>query len=65
MDLNVVVMLWVVCAIAGGFAAQWRGGSRTQTEGFVLGLLLGPIGLLLILLWPGKPEVSQPDQTSR
>lgn len=60
MDLNIVVMLWVVCAIAGGFAAQWRGGSRTQTEGFVLGLLLGPIGLALILLWPGKAP-SQPE----
>lgn len=43
----VVVVLWIVCAVAGALLAQERTGEAAG--GFLLGFLLGPIGLLIIL----------------
>ena len=62
MDSNTVVLVWVACAIAGLLLAEHR--NRGKVEGFLLGLICGPLGLLVMLAWPGKPS-SPPDRTSR
>jgi hypothetical protein len=54
MGTEAFVLIAVVCGIAGLLLAPHR--NRTPVEGFLLGLLLGPLGVLLILAWPGKTE---------
>lgn len=55
---EIAVGIAVICAIAGLILAPHR--YRTPVEGFLLGGLFGPIGLLVILLWPGKkPDVAE------
>jgi hypothetical protein len=45
--LLIVGGFWIVCGIASLFIAQSRGGAGS--DAFVVGLLLGPIGILLAL----------------
>lgn len=44
-----VFLLWLVCPIVGLIAGQSRGLGEL---GFVLGLLLGPFGPIIVLLMP-------------
>ena len=53
-----MLLLWAVFGILGAVLAEYR--RRTVVEGALLGLLLGPIGVLIVLLWPGKK--TKPDQ---
>ena len=58
MDTNTLVVAAVAFAILGAALAEYR--RRTILEGALLGLLLGPIGVLIVLLWPGKKEADEP-----
>jgi len=64
MDSNVLLLIWVLCGFFGAAVAEKR--NRTLVEGALLGLLLGPIGVLIVLLWPGKKDeaTSPSDQPS-
>lgn len=42
-----LLLLWIICAFLGGFVAEMRGGSAWG--GFFLGLLLGPIGVIIAI----------------
>ena len=55
---TVVGVVAVACAIAGGYVGRTKG---RESQGFFLGLLLGPLGLLAIV---GMAPVPQPDTTS-
>jgi len=46
-------LIWVVCAIAGASIASSKGNSGCV--GFLLGFLLGPIGLVIAAVWPSSP----------
>ena len=54
MNTESLLLVIAVCGILGAVAAEYR--RRTLLEGALLGLLLGPIGVLVVLLWPGKKE---------
>lgn len=45
-EVIIAVVLIVICALIGSAIGQWKG---RRTAGFVLGLLLGPIGCLIAL----------------
>lgn len=49
----VILMFWVVCGIGALLIAQGKGAKDT-TGWFIVGLLLGPIGLLLSLFAKGS-----------
>lgn len=42
-----VVITWIICAIAGGKIGAKKG---HMTAGVLLGLILGPIGLIIVLI---------------
>jgi len=46
-----------VCAVLGGYAAQAKG--RSRSEGHVFGLLLGPLGILIVAMLPTL-EIKRP-----
>jgi uncharacterized membrane protein YeaQ/YmgE (transglycosylase-associated protein family) len=49
----VVVMFWsLACAMAAQYVAWQKG--RPMAEGFVLGIVLGPIGALVVALLPDE-----------
>ncbi|MGE0605502.1 MAG: hypothetical protein AB7O62_00140 [Pirellulales bacterium] len=52
MDLGFWVLLWIGCAIAGYVAAHSR---SAGSGGLILGVLLGPIGVLAALGLDGRP----------
>lgn len=45
-----VVVIWLICATVGSVIAQWK--NRNRFEGFILGLLLGLIGIAIESLLP-------------
>ena len=53
----VIALIWVVCAIAGALIGA-RSGHRIN--GMFFGLLLGPLGVLIVALW--KPRNGQLDR---
>jgi hypothetical protein len=48
--LALLFLLWLLCGCVGGSIARHRG--RSGLEGFLLGILLGPMGLVIALLLP-------------
>lgn len=49
-----IIAIWLVCAV-GGAVLSGRKNTGAST-GFLIGLVLGPIGLLIVALWkPGLP----------
>jgi hypothetical protein len=48
--LFALLVCWLICAGIGGYIAAQKG--RSETEGAVLGFLLGPLGLLIEALLP-------------
>jgi len=56
-DYTLLVVLWVVCAVAAYFIAQSRGVKGAGGWALV-GFLLGPIGLVLALIF-AKPKVAR------
>jgi hypothetical protein len=53
--MEILIPIWIiVCCVVGGMIGDRKG--RT-TEGVILGLLLGPIGCLLIFLSADKNRV--------
>lgn len=55
-----LVLFAVVCAFIGRWVAYQCG--RRQKEGFWLGLLLGPFGVLIELLLPKFPKPSDAER---
>jgi len=47
-----VMILWILCGIGGGFLAQSKG--RSFGEGLLLGIVLGSIGLIIEACLPSK-----------
>lgn len=60
-DLVILLGFWLVCGIAAGIIAQDKGDDATGA--FALGLLLGPIGIVLAIV--KKPEVQAHPSTPR
>ena len=51
MSTLVVIIIWAICAWAGYAIGK---GKNRETQGLVLGLILGVIGLVIIALLPAK-----------
>lgn len=48
--MGVITVGWFLCALIGA----WVGSGKNETfGGFMLGLLLGPLGLLIAIISPG------------
>ena len=54
--LTLLLLLWIVCGCLSAWIAGQRG--RSGLGGFVLGVFLGPFGLIIALL---LPQVVVPD----
>ena len=52
-----VTALLLVCAALGGMVASWK--DRSPTEGMLLGLYLGPLGLVVEKLLPDRPQPAE------
>lgn len=50
---GVVITVWVICAIIGAAIGHSKGNG---TAGFFLGLLLGPLGILIAAVMKPTPE---------
>jgi len=50
--MELLLILWVLCGIGGGFLAQSKG--RNFGEGLILGIVLGFIGLIIEACLPKK-----------
>ena len=46
--MEVLLIIWVLCGVAGGMIMSNKG--RSGCGGFALGFLLGPIGLVIALV---------------
>ena len=46
----ITILFWVICGLVSGVIAENKG--RNAGVGFLLGVLLGPIGLLIVALMP-------------
>lgn len=54
----IYVIIWVVCGIAAGALYQGKGGSAVA--GFLMGLIFGPLGILIVLVVkPNKGAIEQ------
>lgn len=51
-----IVMFWFVCAIAGAIIGKAK---QSEGAGFMLGLILGPIGVLAAFALDGRPQCRQ------
>ena len=54
--MEIILILWVVCGIAGGLLAQSKG--RSFGEGLFLGIMLGFIGLIIEACLSSKTEIA-------
>ena len=48
MEILVILVIWLGCGVVGAMIMSGRG--RSGCGGFALGVLLGPIGLIIALL---------------
>lgn len=55
-----IIGLWVVCAIAGGLITQSKGASFVS--GFILGIVLGVLGLIIACFTKGPRVLAPPPQ---
>lgn len=56
MDIYVLGAIWLVCAILGAVLASAR--KTSPIAGFALGLILGPLGVILVLVQkPSEPVI--------
>ena len=53
-----IVLILIVCAIIGALLGE-RSGHRIN--GMFFGLLLGPIGVLIVALWKPRPRLCRGD----
>ena len=49
----VLLFIWLISGAAGAWLAERKG--YTERTGLTLGLLLSAVGLLIVLLLPGRP----------
>jgi putative oligomerization/nucleic acid binding protein len=60
-DVRILIAIaWLVCAVASYLVAQGRGATNLATW-FLLGAILGPIGLILALLGARPPKGAKRD----
>jgi hypothetical protein len=59
----ILIVMAVIFGILGSWIAGQRG--RTNTEGFVLSALFGPLGVLVECLLPAGQPGSPPQQTAK
>jgi hypothetical protein len=61
MDYSIAVLIWIVCGVANVFIAQNRGATNLLAW-FLVGILFGPIGIVLALIGakPPKPVSGTP-----
>ncbi len=60
--LMTLAVFWLICGAFGGYIAGAK--RRPAAEGFAFGVLLGPVGLLLLALLPTgdvRPKVARPE----
>jgi len=48
MDLLIVIVVWIIFGIIAGVI--WHNNGRSGNGGFWLGILLGPLGIILVLV---------------
>jgi len=53
--VEIAILIWVVCAVASSAIAGSKGNSGCAA--FILGFLLGPLGLLIVVLMPASQRV--------
>jgi hypothetical protein len=53
MEWTALVIFWLICGIIGTVIGSFRNAGGT---GFLLGFLLGPLGVLLVLMVEGRPK---------
>jgi hypothetical protein len=61
-----LAVYWLICAFAASYCSHVRG--RPSMEGFWLGLLLGPAGVIAAACLPGResdPSASGPEEPDR
>lgn len=57
MDWSIAVLVWIVCGIACILIAQNKGATNLVSW-FLVGIFLGPIGIILALVGAGPPSRS-------
>jgi hypothetical protein len=60
-DWSIAILIWIVCGIATFLIAQNRGATNAPTW-FLVGVLLGPIGILLAAVGAKGPTQVAPPQ---
>lgn len=68
MGLLILAAVWAIFGFVGAYIAQEKG--RGQSEGALLGVLLGPIGLVIAVLMPtgtgaGSKSPQRPDTATQ
>lgn len=59
MDYSIILVIWIVCGIAALLIAQNRAATNAVTW-FVVGVLFGPIGVLLAIIGAKPPKGQTP-----
>jgi hypothetical protein len=54
MTIGTALVIWIVCAVVGALIAEHRGGKAWAGAG--LGLILGPLGVLIVAVIPQRTE---------
>jgi hypothetical protein len=60
MDTSIYLIIWIVCGIASFLIAQNRSATNAPTW-FLVGVLLGPLGLLLAAIGARRPKGAKRD----
>lgn len=56
--MEAAIILWIVCAAVGAFIGHKK---NEVLGGFILGALLGPVGVLILTVLPAKKKAVTPD----
>lgn len=56
MDFGTLIAFWLVCGIVGGIIGSAK---NAGVQGFIVGLMLGPLGVLAAFAVDGREKCSQ------
>jgi len=55
--MEFVIVVWILCGVGGAYLAKEKG--RPQVEGFILGVVLGFLGLIIEACLPNKTTTAK------